>query len=103
MLALPLSNSYRRPLFLTLSSSILLAIMVFTTRTLGIIPNTKMSTVDFSPVEEVAVEWTRDSTYGGKYMDVFIAIRNLLTAAGDSADSSTVAATAIANFIRDEA
>ncbi|KAK0704547.1 hypothetical protein B0H67DRAFT_591628 [Lasiosphaeris hirsuta] len=77
--------------------------MVLTTRTLGITPNTEMGAVDFGPVDEAAAEWTRDSTHGGKYTDVFIAVRNLLTAAGDGADSSAVTATAIANFIRDEA
>ena len=77
--------------------------MASTTRTLGITPNTEMGAVDFGPVEETAAKWTRDSPPGGQYMDVFIAIRNLLTAAGDGADSSAVAATAIANFIRDEA
>jgi hypothetical protein len=35
--------------------------------------------------------------------NVFVAVRNLRTAAGDGADSSAVAAAAIANFIRDEA
>ena len=77
--------------------------MVFATRTLGITLSTEMGAVDFGPVEEAAAAWKRDSTHGGKYTDVFIAVRNLLTAAGDGADSSAVAATAIANFIRDEA
>lgn len=65
-----------------------------------------MDAVDFGPAEERAAERRRETQWEDQYPEVFVSLRNLLTAGGDGNDSSstvTVAATAIANFIRDGA
>lgn len=59
-----------------------------------------MDVVDFSHAEEDAAEERRSGTISSTELaDIFISLRNLLTAAGDSNDSSTVAAATITNFI----
>ncbi|KAK3357830.1 hypothetical protein B0T25DRAFT_567081 [Lasiosphaeria hispida] len=64
-----------------------------------------IDTVDFGAAEERAAEWRQEGQWGVQSSDVSVSFHNLLTAAGEGNDSSTVFATvsAIANFIRDGA
>ena len=60
-----------------------------------------ISVVKISYVKEDATKERRNRIISGTELaDIFIFLRNLLTAARDSNDSSTIAAVIIANFIR---
>lgn len=60
-----------------------------------------MGTIDFILAEKDSARERESGTAAGMELaDIFISLRDLLSAAGDSNDSSAAAAAAIADFIR---